>query len=97
MIWALERIREEGGTFKDVLDLFDVEASERPALQSIAESPLSKTTRVYFFEGTNGKVRNISKLDPSAAIEQEANWGGLSEFSSRVNDIVARVTASAHD
>lgn len=97
MVWALTRVRQGKGSFKDVLDLFDTEGDERPGLQSIAESALSKTTHVYYFDGTSGKVRDISNLDPSAELEQEANWGGLSEFSSRVNEVVARVTASAHN
>jgi len=94
MVWALTRIRKENGSYKDILDLFDAEGAERPGLQSIAETALTKTARVYYFSGTSGKVSEISELDPSAAFEQEASWGGLSEFSGRANEIVARVTAA---
>ncbi len=95
MVWALHRIRKSKGSFQDVLDLFDASGGERPGLQSIAEMSLNKKMQVYYFDA-NGKVRDISGLDPSSDTRQEAEWGGLSEFSGRANEIVARVTASAH-
>jgi AAA domain, putative AbiEii toxin, Type IV TA system len=94
MVWALRRIRKGKGTFADVLDLFGAKGAERPGLQSIAEKSLTKAMRVYYF-GKNGRVRDISNLDPSADLTEEENWGGLSEFSGRANEVVARVTSSA--
>jgi AAA15 family ATPase/GTPase len=96
MVWALRRIKEGKGTYHDILDLFAVGPEERSGLQSIAERSLNKTTRVYYF-GRSGNVKDISHLDPAAQMQQEANWGGLSDFSNRANEVVARVSANSGD
>jgi hypothetical protein len=92
MIWALRRIKLARGTYPDVLDLFGAEGDERGGLKSLALAALKKRMRVYYFE-RSGNVRDISELDPYSDTEQEASWGGLSDFSGRANEIVARATA----
>ncbi len=88
VVWALRMIREHGGTLRDVLELFHLPSN--PGTKMLAERVLKKTAVVYYFQ-RNGFVQDISRLDPDSASDREAGWGGLSEFSARVNDIVARV------
>lgn len=90
VIWALRVIREQGGTAKDVLDLFSLPPSS--PVKPLAVEALQKAMKVYFFQ-RNGHVYDISRLDPGAESGAEAGWGGLSEFSGRVGEVVARVVA----
>jgi hypothetical protein len=93
LVWALNRIRERGGSTTYVLDLFDTPADLRPQLRLVAERALQKKLRVYYFERAGGKVRDISDLDPASDKAFEANWGGLSKFSEQVNEVVATVSS----
>jgi energy-coupling factor transporter ATP-binding protein EcfA2 len=90
VVWALRVIREQGGSTSDVLDLFDLPRTS--AMKSLAESALSKEIKVYYFQ-RGGTVQDISRLDPGAEDAAESGWGGLSEFSGRVGEVVARVAA----
>jgi energy-coupling factor transporter ATP-binding protein EcfA2 len=90
VVWALRVIREQGGSTSDVLDLFDLPRTS--AMKAIAESALNKEIKVYYFQ-RGGTVHDISRLDPGAEDTAESGWGGLSEFSGRVGEVVARVAA----
>ncbi|MGC1720778.1 MAG: hypothetical protein WA746_17500 [Isosphaeraceae bacterium] len=56
---------------------------------------MTKQIRVYYFDSTSGATRDISALDVDSEDVEEDGWGGLSEFSSRVNAAVARAVANA--
>ena len=88
VVWALRYLQENRGTAKDVLGLFDLPSN--PTALSIAESALKKSYRVHYFE-RGGVVRDISHLDPGSEDSREAGWGGLTEFSGHVGDVVAKV------
>ena len=88
VVWALQFFQKNGGAAKDVRDLLGLAPSR--ASSSIADAALSKNLKVYYFQ-RNGQVHDISGLDPGADDLAEAGWGGLSEFSGKVGDIVARV------
>jgi putative AbiEii toxin of type IV toxin-antitoxin system len=92
IVWALQFIKTKGGTAKDVLSIFDVKSDANT--RSLAEAGLTKECKVYFF-GRDGEVRDISNLDPGAESEEESGWGGLTEFSSHVGDVVAKVARRA--
>lgn len=92
IVWALRVFRDQGGTAQDVLDLFGCKAT--PAMVKVAEAALEKVGRVFYFQ-PDGRTLDISNLDPGADNLAEAGWGGLSEFSGRVGDVVARVVARA--
>jgi len=95
LVWALNRIRERGGSAGDVLDLFGLPQVVRQQLHLVAQRSLEKKMRVYYFERDSGVVRDISALDPTSQAGEEANWGGLSEFSEHANEVVARVSANS--
>jgi len=90
LIWALRVLRERGGQVEDVLDLFGLRVG--PQTKPLAEAALAKTARVFYFT-RQGDVRDISRLDPAAEDDSESGWGGLTEFSSQVGEIVSRVAA----
>ncbi len=93
VVWALRQLQAQHGREKDVLDLFGLATNQET--RKIAASALQKQMHVYYFK-RNGFVADISTLDPGAADDAVAGWGGLSEFSGHVGDIVARVVARRH-
>lgn len=90
VVWALTFFQENGGAPPDVLKLFKLRSVRRT--RSLAEKALASAFKVYFF-ARDGVVRDISRLDPGADGREEAGWGGLTEFSGDVGDVVAEVAA----
>ncbi len=88
LVWALQFMKTRKGTIKDVLNIFSIKSDA--STKSLAESALSKKMNVYYF-GRDGEVRDISNLDPGAESDIESGWGGLTEFSGHVGNIVASV------
>jgi hypothetical protein len=89
LVWALKVIQSHGAAPGKLLELFGVRSTL--AMNSLAETVLTMDARVYFFDPTHGRVADISGLDPGSAEAAEAGWGGLTEFSGRVADVVADV------
>jgi hypothetical protein len=89
VVWAMKTLRQHGADPAKLLQVFDVEAT--PSMKKMAEKALAKNARVYYFDRDSGRTHEISNLDPGAADTAEAGWGGLTEFSGRVQDVVASV------
>jgi len=89
VVWALKVFRQQNADPRRLLDLFEVK--RRQDLTSMATKVLTKEARVYYFDPASGRTRDISNLDPGAEDAAESGWGGLSEFSGRVADVVADV------
>ena len=92
LVWALEALRKHKGAPDALLDLFSAPHSK--PLRDMAVAALAKISKVYYFDPA-GPVRDITELDPSSDVAQEASWGGLLEFSSKANDTVARAVANS--
>lgn len=90
VVWALQTLKTHGGTEKDVLRLLGMPSN--PAMKAIASSALEKTISVQYFKPGIGAV-DISPLDPGSDRADVAGWGGLTEFSASIGDIVAEVVA----
>lgn len=90
VVWALQTLKTHGGTEKDVLRLLSMPSN--PAMKAIASSALEKTISVQYFKPGIGAV-DISPLDPGSDRADMAGWGGLTEFSASIGDIVAEVVA----
>jgi hypothetical protein len=90
VVWALQVMKRNRGSDQDVRDLFSLRAN--PSTKELATSALAKEYRVVFFK-RDGMTVDISNLDPGAEDSAESGWGGLSEFSGNVGDIVARVVS----
>ena len=91
-MWALKHLRANKAKPEVLLDVFD--APKTPAMIRMAEAVMGKTSRVHYFDRQSGTTRDISALDPGAEEAGEAGWGGLSEFSGRANEAVARAVAN---
>jgi hypothetical protein len=92
-IWALKHLRENHAGAEALLNIF--EAPNSPPMHKLANSVMEKTVKVHYFNRETGITTDISALDPSAEGQAEAGWGGLSEFSGRANEAVARAVANA--
>ncbi len=86
VLWALRVIREHEGTAADVCRMLNLGSDE----QGVAERALQIQSRVYYFQ-RDGHVRDISNLDPGAESIAESGWGGLTEFSGTIGEVVATV------
>ena len=96
MIWAIEEIRKSGIKQNDRLKafykLFNLE-SPRIDVRKMAQNCLEKQYKVFYFEPgkKNGftSARDITSLDPGEEDPGISGWGGLSDFSSRIVDVVS--------
>jgi hypothetical protein len=94
VVWALHVLAEHGADANRLLKVFD--ARKTGPMKTVAEEALKKTARVYYF-AHNGHTKDISDLDPGSAELEESGWGGLTDFSSRVQDVVAAVVNGSLD
>jgi hypothetical protein len=92
-IWALKHLRENHAGAEALLNIF--EASNSQPMQKLANTVMEKEVKVFYFNRETGQTSDISDLDPSAEGEGEGGWGGLSEFSGRANEAVARAVANS--
>jgi len=92
-VWALKHLRENQAGAEALLNIF--EASNSAPMQTLANTVMEKTVKVFYFNRETGRTSDISELDPSAEGTGEGGWGGLSEFSGRANEAVARAVANA--
>ncbi|WP_448338276.1 AAA family ATPase [Chloroflexus aurantiacus] len=88
IVWALQIMQKHQGTAQDVLDMLHLSVDQET--RKLASSALAKGSKVYFFK-RDGNVIDISGLDPGSEDGDESGWGGLTEFSANVGDVVARV------
>lgn len=87
LIWVLQSLRSGQSSPDDVLHFFSLK--KKPELIRVAESALAGSYKVYYFDGDEGVVRDITDLNPSSVSEEEATWGGMLDFSERANNAVA--------
>ena len=92
--WALRFFQENDAQRKDVLKLLALKSTLKT--RQMADSALESDFRTYYF-ARDGKVRDISHLDPGSDDMAEGGWGGLTEFSGKVGDIVAEVANRSDD
>ena len=92
IVWALRFFQNHGGTSGDVRKLLGLRST--PKTGKLADRALESEFRTYYF-GRDGAVRDISGLDPGSEDDAEGGWGGLTEFSGRVGDVVAEVAGRA--
>jgi AAA domain, putative AbiEii toxin, Type IV TA system len=98
IVWAIKRIAEHGGGTKPLREAFGLERSQ--ALELVMDNALSSQYRVYFLSmSSRGRVttREISRLDPDSPDEAEADWGGLTGFSSRFGEAVRGAVNESDD
>jgi hypothetical protein len=93
-IWAIQQLRKAKGQPSDFLSVFEVPSSG--FMQRVAGYLLKEKVKIYayYFDRDTGRTTDISVLDPTAEEEGLSGWGGLTEFSGRVNAVVARTVAN---
>jgi len=90
VVWGLRTLSELNGTTADVAELLDLH--ETKPTRAAAQSALGAKYRTYYFDRGEA-VRDISDLDPMSDDPTTAGWGGLTAFSERVANVVARAVA----
>ena len=93
-MWVLKHLRENGAAPQTLLNVFG--APKTAPMLKLATEVMSKTQKIHYFDKESGVTRDISALDPGAEVQGESGWGGLSEFSGRANEAVARTVANAN-
>ncbi len=93
--WAFNIVKKsEAANKEDALyEMFDLH--KNAATSQIFEGLLSKELSTYYFSRTaTGEVTStdISSLDAGSEDSAISEWGGLSQFSSKVADIVYKDT-----
>jgi hypothetical protein len=86
VVWALGVIQRHGGTEADVRRMLNLSPQE----DSTAKHALKIRPRVYYFQ-RDGRAVDISGLDPGSDRSEESGWGGLTEFSGKIGEVVAEV------
>ncbi len=89
LLWMMKRLQEHNARWQLVCQAFGVRAPQNMHL--VAKAALQKDYRAHLMDlGQDGQVRavDISTLDPDAADERIAGWGGLTEYSSQFGDAV---------
>jgi hypothetical protein len=94
VVWAIRTIQEHCADPEWLLEVFDV--SKTRQIKDVAKHVIEKKFKVYYFD-RSGEARDISNLDPGSENSFEAGWGGLSEFSGHVNEIVAKIVNKSLD
>ena len=89
VVWALREIQDHRAPSSTILELF--KAKKTLPMKKMAESVSKKNARVYYFNYETGRTQDISGLDPASREASEAGWGGLSEFSGHVADVIAKI------
>ena len=92
IVWALRFLQENDGSTADARALFDLPGTD--GTEAFAAAALESELKTYYF-ARDGEVHDISGLDPGSDDRGEWGWGGLTEFSSHVGDVVADVAARA--
>jgi hypothetical protein len=75
-----------------ILDVLDLKHT--PSTIKLAQAALTSSAKVYYFDPQSRRTRDISLLDPASSEIAEAGWGGLTELSGRLADIVADAAAA---
>lgn len=94
--WAIRTLQEYKGSTETLLELFDLPNS--PGMRDVFSSVLSeKVLRSFYFQPSADGVttQDISSLDPFSEDDSIADWGGITEFSSRASEVISRLMQGA--
>ena len=99
IVWALSEIKNSKQSIESKQNAFyDLFKINRPdeGIKKMMEICLEKSYKLYFFEpGDTGLsiAKDITSLDSFSMDPGVSGWGGLSQFSSTIVDIVAGINA----
>jgi hypothetical protein len=95
VVWAIQTIQQRGAPSAKLLEIFDAEPTQQ--MRWMIDRAAKKRAKVFYFDPETEMTKDISNLDPGATSEGEAGWGGLSEFSGRVAEVVAEVVSDGQE
>ena len=101
IVWAIQKISglKLSQTQKNHLlcDLLDIDLREAAVKNMVANLSNSLLRTHYFYHDDQEKVRSkdISTLSPGDEDEAISGWGGLTQYSVRVSDIVAEAVSKS--
>lgn len=99
VVWATRRLAEMQARWQLLCKPFGIRGSA--AVRQVMEHALKSQYQVYFFQidQETGRVttQDISGLDPGSEDEAEADWGGLTGFSSRFGEAVRAAVNEAEN
>ena len=89
LVWAVRTLASMTRSAESLLRLFNLRKTQY--LVKMAESVLAKTYKTYYFDRQQDSVtvKDISTLNPDDLEDFVADWGGLTEFSTRVSRVVS--------
>jgi len=92
LVWALVEMQTNEADTKYFKKLFNLSGSSNYP-NDLARKIMKKIIKVNYFKETPEGVStvDISKLDPGSDSPDEWGWGGLSEFSGKIADIVGEL------
>lgn len=90
MVWAICTLQKVNSASENILKIFNLHKTGY--LQKMADSVITKTFKTFYFDRQQDQVnvRDISSLDPFDLESAVSDWGGLTEFSTRVSTIVSQ-------
>jgi len=91
LVWALQVFRLNGAPPQGLLDIFGVH--HRRHSLALASKVLEKEAAVFFFDAKTRQTRDISTLDPNNPDTNVNTWGGMTEFTTQIGDIIAKQVA----
>lgn len=88
--WAFNCLKESEKDNREeaLCSLFDIDTTSN--VRNIFKQILNKNIHTYYFNSINHEVTDITSLDVFNENDMISEWGGLSEFASRVSDVVSR-------
>lgn len=91
--WAFKYLKATGSNDNLLAELFKIKESHQGIFNNILET---KDISTYYFDRINKQVeiKDISTLDAGSEDISVAEWGGLSSFSSKASDIIAKIMAN---
>jgi len=93
--WAFNLLKNSGASDKALLDLFDLKKSA-PLTRLFKDQLKEKKITTYYFDRgkENITIKDISSLDAGSEDVAISEWGGLSSFSAKANDIVSSIVVN---
>jgi predicted ATP-dependent endonuclease of OLD family len=95
VIWAIGIIQKHHADPTLLMKLFEL--PKAPGIEELCHDIVKnkKFKSYYFDKDSNGKVKvkDISSLDPGAEDERIAGWGGLTAFSGKASEVVAKAVS----
>jgi len=90
--WAFNLLKKSKASDDALFELFDLNKTS-PTVRLFKDLLLNKTINTFYFSRENEKVlvKDITSLDADSEDEAISEWGGLSQFSGKVTDVVSNL------